>query len=49
MNLDELQIEVEKLLSLLKDRQIGVLAWNMFLTERLRSIQEMIKAAGISS
>lgn len=42
MNLDKLQAEVEKLLSLLKDRQPGLTTWNMFLEERLKTIQKMI-------
>lgn len=40
--LDKLQVEVEKLLSLLKDRQPGLMTWNMFLEERLETIQKMI-------
>ena len=39
--LDKLQAEVEKLLSLLKDRQPGLMTWNMFLEERLKTIQKM--------
>jgi hypothetical protein len=49
MHLDELQAEVEKLLALLKDRQPGLMAWNMFLNERLEAIQKMIESAGVSS
>ena len=48
MNLDELQIEIEKLLSLLKDRQPGLITWNMFLGERLEAIKKMLDAAGVS-
>lgn len=47
MNLDELQKEVEKLLSLLKDRQQGMMTWNLFLSDRLTSIKGMIEKAGI--
>ncbi|TWU51412.1 hypothetical protein Poly59_30040 [Rubripirellula reticaptiva] len=49
MNLDELQAEVEKLLALLKDRQPGLMTWNMFLNERLEAVQKMIESAGVSS
>lgn len=47
MNLDELQAEVEKLLSLLRDRQPGLMTWNMFLEKRLSTISKMIADAGI--
>lgn len=47
MNLDELQIELEKTLALLKDRQPGMMTWNMFLADRLKAIKKMIEAAGI--
>jgi len=46
MNLDELQIEVEKLLSLLKDRQ-GTFMWSQFLADRLKNIKHMAEKAGI--
>jgi hypothetical protein len=49
MNLDELQAEVEKLLALLRDRQPGLMTWNMFLHERLGAIQKMLEAAGVAS
>lgn len=49
MNLDELQKEIEKLLVLLKDRQQGMMSWNMFLEERLKNIHKMIESAGIQS
>lgn len=42
MNLDELQVEVEKLLSLLKDRQPGLVTWHMFIGERLKALKKMI-------
>lgn len=47
MNLDELQREVEKLSSLLNDRQPGTMTWNMFLSERLTNIKKLIEKAGI--
>jgi hypothetical protein len=47
MNLEDLQNEVEKLLSLLRDRQIGLFTWNQFLRERLSAIKKMIEAAGV--
>jgi len=49
MDLDKLQAEVEKLLSLLHDRQPGLISWNMFMEERLKSIVDMIAAAGITA
>lgn len=49
MNLNELQTEVEKLLALLKDRHPELMVWNIFLNDRLKSIQKMIESAGISS
>jgi hypothetical protein len=49
MDLDKLQAEVEKLLSLLQDRQPGLISWNMFMEERLKSIVKMIAAAGITA
>lgn len=49
MNLDKLQAETEKLLSLLKDRQQGLFTWNEFLHERLVSIHALIESSGISS
>lgn len=47
MNLDELQKETEKLLLLLKDRQTGLMSWNMFLEERLKEIKKLIESAGL--
>lgn len=47
MNLDELQNETEKLLSLLKDRQPGTMGWNMFMKDRLQNIANMLASAGI--
>lgn len=47
MNLDELQKETEKLLLLLKDRQTGLMSWNMLLTERLKEIKKLIESAGL--
>ena len=40
--LDKLQAEVEKLLSLLKDRQPGLMTWKEHVEERLKTIQKMI-------
>lgn len=49
MNLDDLQNEVEKLLALLKDRQQGLMSWNVFLAERLEKVQKLIASAGITA
>lgn len=45
INLDELQLETEKLLSLLKDRQPGMVGWNMFLRERLQKLHHITSKA----
>jgi len=42
INLDELQEEMEKLLSLLKDRQPGLFTWNEFLMERMKKIHSLL-------
>lgn len=47
MNLDELQSEVERLLSLLRDRQPGLFSWNDYLRSRLSTIRKMIEDAGV--
>lgn len=47
MNLDQLQQEAEKLVSLLKDRQLGLMTWHMLLEERLKAIKQMIALSGI--
>ena len=47
MDLDKLQEETEKLLSLLRDRQQGMMTWNCFLGERLRAIVDLADKAGI--
>jgi len=45
INLDKLQGEAEKLLSLLKDRQPGLMAWNEFMKERLEAIHKLTSKA----
>lgn len=45
INLDEVQQEIEKLLALLKDRQPGMMGWNMFLNERLNKVHTLISSA----
>lgn len=40
--LDVLEVECEKLLALLKDRQPGLSTWNSFFDNRLRSLQAAI-------
>lgn len=47
MDLNELQAEVEKLLSLLRDRHPGMMTWNLFLRERLKTIKSLIESANI--
>lgn len=44
-NLDDLQKQTEKLLSLLNDRQPGLMTWNQFMLERLESLQQLISQA----
>ncbi|MBU1046860.1 hypothetical protein KKH36_03730 [Patescibacteria group bacterium] len=41
VDLDELQKELEKTLSLLENRQPGLMSWNTFLKERLQNINKM--------
>ena len=43
--LDVLQAEVEKLLGLLKDRQIGLVSWHTFFQQRVNAIGAWIEAA----
>lgn len=45
INLDELQQEVEKLLSLLRDRQPGLMCWNEFLHERIKNLHALTSQA----
>lgn len=47
MDLDKLQSECERLLSLLKDRQQGMFTWNAFVAERLQAIKKLANDAGI--
>lgn len=47
MNLDELQNEVEKLLSLLRAREIGLMSWNELLLDRLKTIHQFIHQAKV--
>ncbi len=41
IDLDELQTEAERLLSLLKDRQHGLISWNLYLKERIENIHRI--------
>jgi hypothetical protein len=43
--LDALQTETEKLLALLKDREVGVAVWHQFLGERLQAMRKLIEDA----
>ena len=45
IDLDKLQQETEKLLALLKDRQLGMMTWNGFLQERLTNLHELTSQA----
>ncbi|MBI2482262.1 MAG: hypothetical protein HYV76_01730 [Candidatus Vogelbacteria bacterium] len=45
INLDDLQQETEKLLSLLKDRQPGLMTWNEFMQERLQNLHKLAAQA----
>jgi hypothetical protein len=49
MNLDELEKETEKLLSLLRDRQPGLFTWRGFMKERLENIVRMAAQAGVKA
>lgn len=46
MNLDELQKELEGVLALLKDRQVGLFSWNEALYERLETVVGLLRLAG---
>ncbi len=39
---DKLQEEAEKLVSLLKDREVGMFSWHILLNERLKSIHDLL-------
>lgn len=43
INLDDLQWEAEGLMTLLKDREPGLMSWNMLLKDKLKNIHEIIK------
>jgi len=45
MDLDELQNEAEKLVSLLKDKQTGLMSWNFLLRDRLEKLHELTSEA----
>ena len=45
INLDELQEETEKFLSLLKEREVGLMTWNMSIFERLEKMHTLISKA----
>ena len=45
INLDDLQQEAEKLLSLLKDRHPGLMTWNDFMRKRLQNLHELASQA----
>jgi hypothetical protein len=47
IDLDVLQKETEKLLSLLQDRHQGLSSWNELLREQLETMAEMAKKAGV--
>lgn len=43
IDLDQLQTEAERLVSLLKDRQPGLMTWNEMLRSRLIRIRQMLE------
>lgn len=45
VNLDELQAEAEKLVVLLKEREPGLMSWNMCVRERLEGLHKLISQA----
>lgn len=49
MNLEELEKETEKLLSLLRNREPGAMIWNKMLKDKLEIIVEMAAKAGIKA
>ena len=49
LSLDNLQEKTEKVLALLRDRQTGLVSWNMFLHERLSELHALLDLAGYRS
>ncbi len=47
IDLDELQYEAEKLVSLLQDRHPDLMSWNDWLFRRLTKLKELIREAGV--
>lgn len=47
INLDDLQQVAEKLVALLKDRQLGLMSWNAAMYERLKEMKALIEKSGI--
>ncbi|MEK7089288.1 MAG: hypothetical protein AAB920_00530, partial [Patescibacteria group bacterium] len=45
IDLDELQTEAEKLVALLKDREHGLIGWNICMRERLTKLHSLIVLA----
>jgi len=45
INLEELQQEAEKLLDHLKDRQRGLMTWDIFMQERLQNLHKLTSQA----
>ena len=45
IKLDDLQLETEKLLALLNDRQPGLMSWNEFMQERLQNLHRLTSQA----
>jgi len=45
--LDELEVEVNKLQKLLKDKQIGIFSWWSFLFDRLKNIKAISTKLGM--
>lgn len=39
---DRLQEEAEKLVALLKDREVGLFSWHTLLNERLKTIHDLL-------
>ena len=39
---DRLQEEAEKLVALLKDREVGLFSWHILLNERLKTIHDIL-------
>lgn len=46
INLDDLEWEVQGLLTLLKDRELGLMSWNRLLKEKIVNLRKLTEGVG---